>query len=196
MFSKWLDFQKPNMAIAKVSLIAFVLASFPVPILEFFYGKYTIFGKPWVYIGVGFHEIGHFLAHLITEPILLATGFLGFLAVPMNYLGGFLFNGFAGIVLLAFSLAIQFLLSEGKLSKKSRSMAFSFLFIAYINIFLVPYTLTHLQHVVGNGADFTMASSLLGMTLDHLLVWVWAVNWIVLVLALLLNIFFIFRKRG
>ncbi len=196
MFFKWLDFQKPNMAIAKASIIAFVLASFPVPILEFFFGKYTIFGKPWVYIGVGFHEIGHFLAHLITEPILLATGFLGFLAIPINYLGGFLFNGFAGIVLLVVSLFFQSRIAEGRLSKQSRPMAFSFLFIAYINVFLVPYTLTHLQHVVGNGADFTMASSLLGMTLDQLLAWMWAVNWIVLVLTLLLNIFFIFRKRG
>ena len=73
--------------------------------------------------------------------------------------------------------------------------AFSFLFIAYINIFLVPYTLTHLQHVVGFGADFTVASVMLGISLEQLLAWMWAFNWAVLIIALLLNIFFIFRKQ-
>jgi len=195
MFFKCFNLKNADLQLLKTSALAFVLACLPVPILEFFFGKYTIFGKPWVYIGVGFHEIGHIVFNFIAKPLLIASVFFSFLAEPIVYLGGFLFNGIVGIVLLWFSLLLQSKISSGVLRSKHKPLAFSFLFIAYINIFLVPYTLTHLQHVVGSGADFTVASAMLGISLEQLLVWMWAFNWAVLIIALLLNIFFIFRKQ-
>lgn len=190
-----LDFSKPDLRMLAVSITAFLAAFLPPTLLETLFGNYTIFMKPWIYIGVGFHEVGHLFFAVIIKPIFLVTGFLAFMGEPIVYLGGFLFNAIAGVVLLWFSLWLQKRLSIGKIRKGQGPAAFSFLFIAYINLLLLPYTLTHLQHVVGKGLDFTTTAILLNISLNEVVFWMWVVTIISFVLAVFFNLLFVFEKR-
>ena len=195
MLSSILDFRKPNRRILAVSVFAFLLAFIPPTVFELVFGQYALFSQAWIMIGVAFHEIGHLFFGFFVAGPLRAIPPLAFLAEPMRYLGGFLFNAIAGIILIALSLLLQSKLSSGTLSKRSHPMVFSFLFIAYFNLLMVPYTLTHLNHVVGKGLDFTTASFMLSITLDQFLLYLWVVAGITIALAVLVNVFFIFRNH-
>ena len=195
MFVENLDFSKPDIRILAVSLTAFIAAFFPPTLLEAMFGNYTVFMKPWIYIGVGFHEIGHLFFAIAVKPVFLATGFLAFMAEPIVYLGGFLFNAIAAVILLWFSLWLQQRLSMKKLKPAQGPAAFSFLFIAYVNFLLLPYTLTHLLHVVGQGADFTNTAILLKVSLNEVTFWMWAITILCFLLAITFNVLFVFGKK-
>jgi hypothetical protein len=195
MFPEKFSLKNADLRLLKTSLLACALALLPIAFFEALFGSYSLAANAWIMIPVGFHEIGHLVFGLIAKPMLIASVFLSFLAEPLVFLGGFLFNGIAGISLLWLSLIFFSRIYSGGLAKRFKPAAFSFLFIAYLNLFMLPYTLTHLVHVVGQGLDFTTASAMLGISLQQLLAWLWAFNWIVLALALLLNILFAFGKR-
>jgi len=191
-----LDFSEPDLGLLAVSAAAFLAAFLPPTLLEALFGNYTVFMKPWIYVGVGFHEVGHLFFGFLVKPVFLATGFLAFLAEPLVYLGGFLFNSIAGVVLLWFSLLLQKRLSLGKIKKGYGAVAFSFLFIAYINLLLLPYTLTHPLHVVGPGADFTVASGMLAIPLGAVFYWMWAITIFSFLAAVAFNFWLVFEKRS
>lgn len=178
------------------SAIAFALAFIPPILAELLFGSYNFFVFIWLMIPVAFHEIGHLVFWLFVSAPLSLILQLSFLAEPMHYLGGFLFNAIASIALLWLSLLVLSRIYSGKLKENTKSAAFSFLFIAYLNLFMLPYTLTHLQHVVGQGLDFTMASFLLNISLEQLLGALWIVCEAAIVLAIVVNAFFVFRKES
>jgi len=191
-----LSCMKPDFCVLVPSVLAFFLAFLPVPMLEAIYGPYIIFGQAWIMIAIAFHEIGHIFFAFLVSPVFALVPQLSFLAEPLHYLGGFLFNAIVAVVLLPFSLSLQARVSSGKLPGRSRPMVFSFMFIAYLNLLMLPYTLTHLRHVVGPGLDFTMASFLLAVTLEQLLALLWAVAVMAIALAAIANFLFAFRQNA
>jgi len=185
-----------NRQLLKTSIFAFLLAFLPPLLAEALFGPYNFFAFIWALIPVAFHEIGHLLFSFLVSWLLSVIPRLSFLAGPSVFLGGFLFNAIAGIFLLWFSLLLFSRIQAGGLPETGRQMAFSIMLIAYLNLFLLPYTLTHLAHVVSpTGIDFTMASSLLLISLDELLGMLWAVCGAAIAIALLINVLFVLRSN-
>lgn len=183
-----------DLRLLKSSAFAFALAFIPPVLAEALLGSYNFFVFIWIMVPVAFHEIGHLFFRFFVSAPLSAILPLSYLAEPMHYLGGFLFNATAAIVLLWFSLLVFSRIQSGKLPEENKPVAFSIMFIAYLNLFMLPYTLTHLAHVVGKGLDFTMASFLLNISLEQLLGMLWIVCAGAIVLAILINAFFALKK--
>ncbi len=178
--------------LAKPSLLLFVVTFFPPFLLEIPFGKYNLFTQFWTFPAIPFHEIGHVLMGWFFSPLLVGIVPQLWLDVA-TYLEGYLFNGISGLVLLFFSLSLLSKIDEGKLAKKFSKHAYSFMFIAYLNLFMMPYTVTHLRHVSGPGLDFTTAAGLLAIPEAEVVFSMWIVNWITLALALVVNALHILR---
>ncbi|MCX6799166.1 MAG: hypothetical protein NTW59_03660 [Candidatus Diapherotrites archaeon] len=190
------DFRRPDPALLATSILAFA-AAFLFPIMvELFLGSPNLITEVWGMPGVAFHEVGHVLFHVIASPITSAIGlWSAYPNTPLTYLGGFLFNSIAGVLLLWFSFALQSRLDCGKLREDYRVLIFSFMVIAYSNLFMSSHTVFHLEHghVVGEGLDFTTAAFQLSITLDELARQMTLVFWAAAAIAVLLNFIFLFR---
>lgn len=183
-----------NKPVLKTSLLAFLLGFLPPLVIDLLIGFESLFAYPWTFIGIAFHEVGHLLFGFLVSPVLVVVFPLSFLSEPIRYLGGFLFNCIAALLLLAFSLFTWSRIVEGKLPKRFKGMNFSFLLLAYINLYFANFTLVLLSPVVGSGRDLSVASSLLQMPLQELINQMWVVHWITFAAAFAINAFFILRK--
>ena len=181
---RFFSFREPDLALLAFSFFAFIGAAAIPFLLEAIFGQYSFFAYPWIFLGVSFHEVGHYF---VFGPL--------FGAGPMTYLGGFFFSCFCAIALLSFSLWLQSKISSGDLSGERQPAVFSFLLLAYVNLYFVNVTMTHLPSVVGIGLDFTTASAKLGISLEDLIAQLWIIHWVVYALAILVNSLFVFRKR-
>jgi hypothetical protein len=182
-----LELKDPDIGLVQASVAAFAAACFIPFLIESVFGHYALAAFPWIFLAVSFHEVGHLVFIFLVTPLLYLTPFAG-LAMPFEYLGGYFFSCFCAVAFLWFSLW-----AYKRVQRKS--MAFSFMLIGYVNVYFVNVTLTHLPSVVGPGLDFTMASGLLNLTLTELLALLWPIHWLVMALAVFLNVFFVFRAK-
>jgi len=194
---RFFSFREPDLALLAFSFFAFIGAAAIPFLIEAVFGQYSVLAFPWIFLGVSFHEVGHyFVSRLLVSPVLHALGiWQGYAVSPMDYLGGFFFSCFCAIALLAFSLWLQSKISRGLLSGERQPAVFSFMLVAYVNLYFVNVTMTHLPSVVGSGLDFTMASAELGISLDGLIAQLWIIHWTVFALAAIVNFLFVFGKK-
>jgi hypothetical protein len=195
--------QMPNLAdrdwvLLLASFWAFAIA-FLLPLaVDAIFGL-NLFTEIWIMPGVAFHEVGHLLFMLFVNPLFKAVGFWpAYANTPADYMGGFLNNCIMGVALLAFSLWMQSKLGRKEISGEYSFTVFSFMLIAYSNLFMASHTIFRLEHghVVGEGLDFTMASFELSMTLDQLVFWASCAFWASALAAIWLNCYFWSKRQA
>ncbi|MBN1940950.1 MAG: hypothetical protein JW772_02095 [Candidatus Diapherotrites archaeon] len=191
-----LDFKNPDYEVIGLSLVSFLIG-FVVPFGLRNENFFPIWLLHWIFegLGVAFHEIGHQWIFAPISAVLVSTGIWApNFGEAMIYLGGFFGNCIAAIALISFAFL---LLKKYKtvLNETHYIGLLSFSIIAYANLYLVNYTVAVLTPVVGQGRDFTMASSLLGISLEELVAQMWVVHWIAFAIFFLISFLFIFAKK-
>jgi hypothetical protein len=176
----------------QISIYMFIAGAGLPLIFQWLYGASTILIMPWAVFGRGFHELGHVLVHWVFQ-VPVGNPMIRAVAGSTLVLSGFGGNVLGAVGLLWFSFYARSRINRGTLRTDLRGQASACMWLGYLNLYYLYFTLTHLSTVVGPGLDFTSTCQILDITLPELLAKIWVVHWAVYGVVIALNLYFVFR---